>query len=124
MDEQGIRTGDTLIVDRSRTPGPRSIVVAVIDGELSVRPFSALDREDACVWGVVSAASAGSAMTVYGLVDCNNFFVSCERVFRPSLEGRPTVVLSSNDGCVIARSNQARALGVGMGQPVFQIKDL
>ena len=54
MDEQGIRTGDTLIVDRSRTPGPRSIVVAVIDGELSVRPFCALDREDACVWGVVS----------------------------------------------------------------------
>ena len=69
-------------------------------------------------------ASAGSAMTVYGLVDCNNFFVSCERVFRPSLEGRPAVVLSSNDGCVIARSNEARALGVGMGQPVFQIKDL
>ena len=54
LDEQGIRTGDTLIVDRSRTPGTRSIVVAVIDGELSVRPFSALDREDACVWGVVS----------------------------------------------------------------------
>ena len=50
--------------------------------------------------------------------------VSCERVFRPSLEGRPTVVLSSNDGCVIARSNEARALGVGMGQPVFQIKTL
>ena len=63
-------------------------------------------------------------MTVYGLVDCNNFFVSCERVFRPGLEGRPTVVLSSNDGCVIARSNEARALGVGMGQPVFQIKAL
>ena len=69
-------------------------------------------------------AGAGSAMTVYGLVDCNNFFVSCERVFRPRLEGRPTVVLSSNDGCVIARSNEARALGVGMGQPVFQIKAL
>ncbi len=63
-------------------------------------------------------------MTVYGMVDCNNFFVSCERVFRPSLEGRPTVVLSSNDGCVIARSNEARALGVGLGQPVFQIKAL
>ena len=74
--------------------------------------------------GRCERASAGSAMTVYGLVDCNNFFVSCERVFRPSLEGRPTVVLSSNDGCVIARSNQARALGVGMGQPVFQIKAL
>ena len=54
MDEPGIRTGDTMIVDRSRTPGTRSIVVAVIDGELSVRPCSALDREDVCVWGVVS----------------------------------------------------------------------
>ena len=54
MDEQEIRAGDTLIVDRSRTPGSRSIVVAVVDGELTVRLFSALDREDACVWGVVS----------------------------------------------------------------------
>ena len=54
MDDQGIRAGDTLIVDRSRTPDPRSIVVAVIDGELAVRSFSALDREDACVCGVVS----------------------------------------------------------------------
>ena len=54
MVEQGIRAGDTLIVDRSRTPDSRSIVVAVVDGELSVRPFSALDREDTCVWGVVS----------------------------------------------------------------------
>ena len=54
MVEQGIRTGDTLIVDRSRTPCSRSIVVAAIDGELTVRLFSALDREDARVWGVVS----------------------------------------------------------------------
>ncbi len=49
-------------------------------------------------------------MSVYGLADCNNFFVSCERVFRPALEGRPAVVLSSNDGCVIARSDEAKAL--------------
>ena len=54
MDEEGIRAGDTLIVDRSRTPGSSSIVVAVVDGELAVRPFSDLDREDACVWDVVS----------------------------------------------------------------------
>ena len=56
------------------------------------------------------------------LVDCNNFFVSCERVFRPDLEGRPVVVLSSNDGCVISRSNEAKALGIGMGVPWFKVR--
>ena len=60
---------------------------------------------------------------VYGLVDCNNFFVSCERVFTPSLEGRPVVVLSSNDGCIVARSNEAKALGIPMGAPVFEWRD-
>ncbi len=59
-----------------------------------------------------------------GLCDCNNFFASCERVFRPELNDRPIVVLSNNDGCVIARSNEAKALGIKMGQPYFQIKDL
>ena len=63
-------------------------------------------------------------MTVYALVDCNNFFVSCERVFRPALEGRPTVVLSSNEGCIVARSDEAKALGVRMAQPAFQAGDL
>ena len=52
-----------------------------------------------------------------GLVDCNNFFVSCERVFNPALEGVPVVVLSGNDGCVIARSNEAKAMGIAMGEP-------
>ena len=51
------------------------------------------------------------------LVDCNNFYASCERVFQPALRGRPIVVLSNNDGCVIARSNEAKALGVEMGAP-------
>ena len=63
-------------------------------------------------------------MSVYGLADCNNFFVSCERVFHPALEGRPAVVLSSNDGCIVARSDEAKALGVKMAQPAFQAKDL
>ena len=63
-------------------------------------------------------------MTVYGLVDCNNFYVSCERVFNPKLEGRPAIVLSSNDGCAIARSAEAKDLGVKMAQPLFQIMDL
>ncbi len=58
------------------------------------------------------------------LVDCNNFYVSCERVFDPRLRGVPVVVLSNNDGCVIARSNEAKVLGIRMGVPFFQIQDL
>lgn len=61
---------------------------------------------------------------MYALADCNNFFVSCERVFRPDLEGRPVVVLSGNDGCVVSRSNEAKALGIKMGVPMYQIKAL
>ncbi|MAA53105.1 MAG: hypothetical protein CMJ41_08860 [Phycisphaerae bacterium] len=63
-------------------------------------------------------------MTIFALVDCNNFYASCERVFDPSIERRPVIVLSNNDGCVVARSNEAKALGIGMGQPVFQLRDL
>ena len=57
---------------------------------------------------------------MYILVDCNNFYVSCERVFRPELRNKPVIVLSNNDGCVVARSNEAKALGIQMGQPRFQ----
>lgn len=60
---------------------------------------------------------------MYGLADCNNFFVSCERVFNPGLNGRPVIILSNNDGCVISRSNEAKALGIKMGQPYYQLKD-
>jgi len=59
-------------------------------------------------------------MSVFALADCNNFYASCERVFNPDLIGRPLVVLSNNDGCVIARSNEAKALGVAMGEPFFK----
>lgn len=62
-------------------------------------------------------------MELFGLADCNNFFCSCERVFHPDLNGKPVVVLSNNDGCIIARSNEAKALGLKMGQPFYQIKD-
>jgi len=61
---------------------------------------------------------------MFAVVDGNNFYVSCERVFRPSLNGCPVVVLSNNDGCAIARSNEAKALGIKMGAPWFQIKHL
>lgn len=58
------------------------------------------------------------------LVDCNNFYASCERLFQPKLEGKPVVVLSNNDGCVIARSNEAKALGIPMGAPAFEFDEL
>lgn len=58
------------------------------------------------------------------VIDCNNFFVSCERVFRPDLEGKPVAVLSSNDGCIVARSQEVKEMAIPMGIPVFQIKDI
>jgi DNA polymerase V len=61
---------------------------------------------------------------VFALVDCNNFYVSCERVFNPKLENRPVTVLSNNDGCAVARSNEVKALGIKMGAPFFKIKHL
>lgn len=61
---------------------------------------------------------------IYALIDCNNFFVSCERLFRPDLASKPVVVLSSNDGCAVARSNEAKALGIPMGAPAFKYRQL
>lgn len=61
---------------------------------------------------------------MYALIDCNNFYASCERVFRPELIGQPVVVLSNNDGCAIARSNEAKALGIPMGAPAFEYEEL
>ena len=61
---------------------------------------------------------------IFALVDCNNFYVSCERIFNPKLENKPVVVLSNNDGCCVARSNEAKKLGIKMGEPFFKIKDL
>jgi DNA polymerase V len=61
---------------------------------------------------------------MFALIDCNNFYASCERVFRPDLNGKPVVVLSNNDGCVIARSNEAKAIGIPMGAPAFKHEKL
>jgi DNA polymerase V len=61
---------------------------------------------------------------LFALIDCNNFYVSCERLFNPKLEGKPVVVLSNNDGCVVSRSSEAKALGVKMGVPLYQINAL
>ena len=59
---------------------------------------------------------------MFALADCNNFYASCERVFQPQLENKPIVVLSNNDGCVVARSQEVKDLGIKMGVPLFQIK--
>ncbi len=63
-------------------------------------------------------------MSIFALVDCNNFYVSCQRVFDPKLQNRPVVVLSNNDGCIISRSNEAKQLGIPMGAPYFQYRAL
>ena len=60
---------------------------------------------------------------MYALADCNNFYASCERVFEPKLEGKPLIVLSNNDGCVVARSQEAKNLGIAMGEPFFKCRD-
>jgi DNA polymerase V len=74
---------------------------------------------------MVAAQNKRTAMTsLFSLVDCNNFYASCERVFDPKLENKPIVVLSNNDGCIIARSNEAKALGIQMGEPAFKAKDV
>ena len=73
---------------------------------------------------VVDKWLAVRSMATVGLVDYNNFYASCERVFQPSLSGRPIVVLSNNDGCIVARSQEAKALGIAMGVPLFQAKRL
>lgn len=68
-------------------------------------------------------SSTNSERVFFALVDCNNFFASCERIFRPDLEGKPVVVLSNNDGCIVARSKEAKALGIPMGEPEFRIRE-
>jgi DNA polymerase V len=60
---------------------------------------------------------------MYALVDCNNFYASCERVFQPQLMGKPIVILSNNDGCIISRSDEAKALGISMGAPEFKVRE-
>src|SRR3989442_13819763 len=61
---------------------------------------------------------------IYALVDCNNFYVSCERVFHASIQNKPVIVLSNNDGCIVARSNEAKKLGIKMGQPAFERREI
>ena len=131
-----------LVVDRSLTAQNGDIVVAVLNGEFTVRYLRKNDRcslvpannklkeleitegMDFMLWGVVISVISNpkDLKHVCVLVDCNNFYCSCERVFNPKLENRPVVVLSNNDGCAIARSEEAKALGIVMGTPEFMIR--
>lgn len=74
------------------------------------------------MWSETCAVSRDKPMSIFALVDCNNFYASCEKLFRPDLKDTPIVVLSNNDGCVVARSREAKTLGIKMGVPAFQIK--
>src|SRR5471030_65764 len=90
---------------------------------MKVRMRGATSHGGACLPGLnflllhrSPIAPASAVPAPIALVDCNNFYASCERVFQPGLRGKPVVVLSNNDGCVIARSNEAKALGLAMGE--------
>ncbi len=74
------------------------------------------------MWCETCAASRDDPMPVFALVDCNNFYASCEKLFRPDLKNTPVVVLSNNDGCVVARSREAKLLGIKMGVPRANLK--
>jgi len=140
-----IPPGALLVVDYAETPKDRSIVLATVNGEFVIR-FLRQNGERAwlasanprvadikisaelnvTVIGVVIGVlfNMKNSPPMYALVDCNNFYASCERVFNPALEGQPIIVLSNNDGCAIARSEEAKALGIEMGTPAFMIEDL
>lgn len=145
MRDVGIFDGDVVLVDRAITPRSGHVVVAVVENEFVCKTLQIRagriklkaanptypdlvpkESQTVQVWGVVVAAhqTVQGLTNVYALIDGNNFYVSCERVFRPDLNDRPVVVLSNNDGCAIARSNEAKALGIKMGAPWFQIKHL
>ncbi|MFT8395934.1 translesion error-prone DNA polymerase V autoproteolytic subunit [Propionibacterium sp.] len=135
----GISDGDELLVDRSLDPGDGDIVIGIVEGELTVKrlhltdggpelhpanpAYPVLHPRELTVWGGGDDMPAPAApLTRFALVDVDSCFCACERVFHPELEGRPLVVLSNNDGCVVARSREAKALGIQMGMPWFKIK--
>ena len=145
MKDAGLFDGDRVIIDRAVEPHDGSIVVAwwdggftmkfldlthTKDGYIELRPanddypvFRIDDPNEFQVWGVVIhlIRTFENIQFMYGIIDCDNCYVSCERVFRPDLEGKPVVVLSNNDGCVVARSNEAKKMGIKAGTPYFQL---
>lgn len=88
------------------------------------KPAKSSKRVDGMSDSFAQRSNPANSSKVFALVDCNNFFVSCERLFRPALKSTPVAVLSNNDGCIVARSNEVKALGVKMGEPYFKQKQL
>ena len=148
MIDAGISEGDVLVVNSAIEYYEGRIVVAWLNDGFTVKwfhqsqdfivlmpsnpnypPIYVHASDDFRVFGTGNILDQKSAnqkdiRTMIGLVDVNNCYVSCERSFNPSLEGKAVVVLSNNDGCVIARSNEAKALGIKMGIPYFQLDEL
>ena len=145
MREAGIDDGDLVLVDRAIDPAPDHVVIAIVDEGFvcrrlvrrgargspargrcrSARPRDRRGQRAAGVGrGHARDQVAAGLRPVLALVDVNNMYVSCERVFRPALARRPVVVLSHNDGVCVARSNEAKDLGVEMAQPWFQVRHL
>lgn len=144
MRDEGIEEGDILVIDKSLELQDDDLAVCFIDGDFTVKRvriepnavwlipanpkyslIKVTKENEFIVWGIVTYTIKKNRRKkiMFGLMDCNNFYASCERVFNPALNGKPIVVLSNNDGCVIARSNEAKALGIKMGVPAYQIKD-
>jgi DNA polymerase V len=140
----GLYPGDIAVVDRSKTATDESIVLALLAGEFTIKRYrrkgkriwlqaenpafknTELNEDSAFeVWGVITKSIRMLQLMAdpIALVDCNNLYASCERVFQPTLRGRLVVVLSNNDGYVIARSNEAKALGIAMGESWHLCKD-
>jgi DNA polymerase V len=136
----GISHGDELLVDRSKTPRDDDVVIAVLDGELTVKrlelgPHGVVLRaenanhpditvpelSDLQTWGVVTDCIP-SGPPVIAHVDVNSAYASFERVFNPALEAVPLVVLSNNDDMVVAASREAKALGLDLGKPWFELQ--
>ncbi|VTM69977.1 DNA polymerase V subunit UmuC [Raoultella planticola] len=144
MTDIGLYSGDLMVVDKAEKPRHGDIVIAEIEGEFTVKrllltpppcpagdesglpcPVSGPgDAPDFWRGHRVYSQNTGHGL-MFALADVNSFYASCEKVFRPDLRGKPVICLSNNDGCVIARSPEAkRRLGIKMGTPWFQLKDV
>jgi hypothetical protein len=135
----GIGDGDLLVVDRSLNAEHGDIVVASVAGEFTVkelqtRPVLSFCRIMPAISRLpfspkrscrssASSPTRSKRINMFALVDVNSFYASCEKVFRPDLEGKPIVVVSNNDGCIISLSREAKQFGIKMGEPYFKFKE-
>jgi DNA polymerase V len=140
MSGAGINDGDLIVVNRAKKPKAGAIVVALVHGDRTLKRLRHVDGSHWLVpeaegsptsWWTSTSRSghrrrrrAQDGMSApIALIDCNNYYVSSERAFDASLVGVPVIVLSNNDGCAIARSAEAKALGIKMGDPIHHLRD-